>query len=192
MYSRGFGEISQRYDAPNDIQKEYNEWLMEKTGLSNHNFRKLAEALINKDFYYFIENDMNRYIDGLDIRKDFAYDTLYDDYNDINGPCNCLEMIYGLAKRMNNIIYDPDFPEDETEDCLYCMLQNLGLLIFDDQNFEKYGGIERVNYILEVFLERSYDYYGNGGLFPNQNARKDQRNVEIWYQMSEYINENFM
>ena len=132
MYIRGFGDISERYDAPNDLQMEYNNWLIEKSGLAEAGYIKLGHALIEKQFYYFIENDMNRYIDGLDLRRTFALETLYDDYSSLNKECNCLEMIYALANRINMIIYDPDNPIDRTEECFFAMLQNLGLLIFDD------------------------------------------------------------
>lgn len=189
---RGFGEISERYDAPEDLKNEYYNWLMEKTGLLDNGFSKLGHTLINKEFYYFLENDVNRAEDGIHLRRDFAIETLYDDYSSLDGPCNCLEMIYALAKRINELIYDPDMPMDNTQECVFCMLQNLGLLIFDDEHYEQYGGDPKVFYILEVFLERSYDRYGNGGLFPNENSKKDQRNVEIWYQMAEYINQHFM
>lgn len=191
MY-RGFGEISERYDAPNDLKKEYDEWLIEKTGLFNNHFIKLGQALISKKFYYFLENDMNRAIDGEEVRRDFMCETLWDDYSSLNGPCNCLELIYGLAKRINEIIYDPDNQIDTTQESIFCMLQNLGLLIFDDEHYEERGGNVAVYRILEIFLERSYDRFGNGGLFPNKNSKKDQRKVEIWYQMAEYINDHFM
>ena len=40
-------------------------------------------------------------------------------------------------------------------------------------------------------LAREYSDNGHGGLFPLKNPKKDQRKVEIWYQMTEYINENY-
>lgn len=192
MAVRGFGDISERYEAPEDLQIEYNAWLINKAGLEENHFIKLGHALIDKEFYYFIENDINRYNDGIYVRRDFACETLYDDYSSLNQPCNCLEMIYGLAKRINDIIYNPDFPIDNTKECVFCMLQNLGLLIFDDKYFEVYGGKQKVFDILEVFLDRSYDFYGNGGLFPNNKSKKDQRNMEIWYQMADYVNDKYM
>lgn len=189
---RGFGEISERYDAPDDLRTEYNSWLIEKTGLFENHFVKLGHALIEKEFYYFLENDINRAIDGEQVRNDFIHETLWDDYSALNGPCNCLEMLYGLAKRINEIIYDPDNQIDTTQESIFCMLQNLGLLKFDDYHYEQRGGNEAVFRILEIFLERSYDRFGNGGLFPNKNSKKDQRKVEIWYQMAEYVNNKFM
>ena len=52
-------------------------------------------------------------------------------------------------------------------------------------------------YILEVkaavecLLERRYLEDGDGGLFPLKCPRKDQRRVEIWYQMSAWVIENY-
>jgi hypothetical protein len=34
---------------------------------------------------------------------------------------------------------------------------------------------------------RTYDRRGHGGLFPLQRSNRDQRRVEIWYQLSEYL-----
>lgn len=170
--------------------EDYAEWLIKKAGLLDNNFVKLGHVLMKKKFYYLLANDINRYIDGLDVRNEYV-DTTNNNLA-LTSPCTCLEMIYALAKRISNILYDPDNPMDNTQECVFCMLQNLGLLIFDDENFENYGGEERIFTILDRFLSRSYDFYGNGGLFPNINTEKDQRNVEIWYQMEEYIGKNYM
>ena len=41
-------------------------------------------------------------------------------------------------------------------------------------------------------VERRYKRSGEGGLFPLKNAAKDQRKVEIWYQLSSYLLENYV
>jgi len=38
---------------------------------------------------------------------------------------------------------------------------------------------------------RRYSKTGKGGLFPLKHPKKDQTEVEIWYQMQQYVMENF-
>lgn len=63
-------------------------------------------------------------------------------------------------------------------------MQNLGFSEFhDSSNYSK----NFVKLRVAVVLERKYDEFGNGGLFPLRSPSKDQRRVEIWYQLCEYI-----
>lgn len=72
------------------------------------------------------------------------------------------------------------------------MVKNLGLYQYDDAS---YGSIldagEKVRMILNIFLNREYRYSGEGGLFPLADPDRDQRDVEIWYQMNAYLQENY-
>ena len=45
--------------------------------------------------------------------------------------------------------------------------------------------------VLNKFAKREYQADGKGGLFPLNSPDSDQRNVEIWYQMMDYIGENY-
>ena len=93
-----------------------------------------------------------------------------------------LEMLVALADRMS---YYAD------GDWFWEMIENLGLLPYNDSNFydDKYVGNYSVSRILVTFLGRKYLKNGTGGLFPLQHTRKDQRRVELWYQMCEYLEE---
>jgi hypothetical protein len=51
--------------------------------------------------------------------------------------------------------------------------------------------VKNVNQILTNLVERTYQKNGKGGLFPLKQPAKDQRRVEIWYQMAAYLNENY-
>ena len=41
--------------------------------------------------------------------------------------------------------------------------------------------------ILNIWLERRYDEDGKGNIFPLKDPIKDQKTVEIWYQMQSYL-----
>ena len=63
-------------------------------------------------------------------------------------------------------------------------MENLGFESYHDGS-----GYSR-NYVtkrMRVVMDRLYDMHGNGGLFPLRKPSKDQRKVELWYQMSEYL-----
>lgn len=190
--SNKFGDISYGYSIDEKIlEKEYIEWLSYIVGLNNDSM-KLANALYLKKFRSIIPNDINRFYDGMTLRDRFRDETLYDDYEPINKPCSILEMLIVLSERMAELIWDPDEDEDLTINCFYEILDNLGISGFNDENYERLGGDAKINHILDVFLERGYDEYGNGGLFPMDNPPCDQTKVEIWYQMSAYLMEKYM
>jgi hypothetical protein len=63
-------------------------------------------------------------------------------------------------------------------------MTNLGL--------EEYRHVARsdrrvIEDILDIFVERKYDPNGYGGLFPLRCPKHDQREIEIWYQFNEYL-----
>jgi hypothetical protein len=60
----------------------------------------------------------------------------------------------------------------------------LGLEDFNDAFLTDTDLIED---ILDQFIWRTYDYNCNGGLFPLDDPKDDQRNVEIWYQFANYL-----
>jgi hypothetical protein len=64
------------------------------------------------------------------------------------------------------------------------MLENLGLKKYNDARRIKQ---EHVVDILDTFIWRTYDVNGDGGMFPVDNPREDQRHVEIWYQFCGYL-----
>lgn len=68
-------------------------------------------------------------------------------------------------------------------------LRNLGIGRFSDPVCitRTPGPIDRA---LRKFNERKYKYNGQGGLFPLKLPDRDQREVELWYQMGAYMTEN--
>ena len=140
-------------------------------------------------FTYFVPNDDNRAGDGIYLREEFQNHTNFANLSALNGPCSMLEMLIGLSIRM-------DFQTSTsravlTEKWFWFFIRNLNLKVFysRDRELEKKKQINEI--ILKKLLERTYLPTGKGGLFPLNKAIRDQRKVEIWYQMADYIIENY-
>ena len=59
-----------------------------------------------------------------------------------------------------------------------------------DDNWDEESS-EKVDYYVDKLLGRDYFRDGFGGLFPLKHAKKDQRKVEIWYQLQNWLMENY-
>ena len=150
----------------------------------------LAEQLHNRIFEWFVPNDDNRAVDGVSLRDSFYQDTRMS-LDDLQGPCTMLEMLIGLAIRMN--FEDSPDPNYGIGVWFWRLMQNVGLDEFTDDVYtstQDAGAI--VEGIVDNIINRNYSPNGAGGLFPLQNMERhqDQRFVELWYQMSAYLIEN--
>ncbi len=67
------------------------------------------------------------------------------------------------------------------------MIKNLGLLEMTNFEFEP----DICVLILRDWLERKFDRDGCGSPFPVKHGRGDQRKVEIWLQLQQFVMENF-
>ena len=171
------------------INKLYFDWLYKLVGGSKgpcSNYYYLMRTLFSIDYYWLVPNDDNRAEDGKSLRTKFSSETgEIDDYF-LYQCCSVLEMMVGLAHRIEtDITYDPD-KSDHTGVWFYEMLDNLGLSdctddIWDDQKQEK-----TMKTIMDM-MDRNYSFNGFGGLYPLKKPKEDQRNVEIWKQMSAYF-----
>jgi hypothetical protein len=68
-------------------------------------------------------------------------------------------------------------------DWFWIFLHNLGLTEFTDDH----ANLNAINEILETFIWRMYEDDGNGGMFPMNTYREDERTVELWFQLCEYL-----
>lgn len=81
-----------------------------------------------------------------------------------------------------------DNPDDgnRTGKWFFDMLKSLGLTMMDDSRFDRLTTMD----ILIRFMRRDYEESGQGGLFTLRYPKFDMRNIEIWYQMMAYLEEN--
>ena len=149
---------------------------------------KTAETLHNIEFIYYVPNDDNRAEEGLALRERiFEEYGLNDQY--AWGPCSVLEMMIALSERMEALLSNPQL---DIPTLFWEMMSNLNLRIdtlgmHRDQN-QRNSIIEEA---ISNLINRTYNRNGFGGLFPLYNSKKDQRKIEIWYQMHAYLMENY-
>ena len=176
----------------NELQEAYFNWMYRlvctRPYIGGRTYRCLLSYLHGHDFIALMERDLNRIEDGIDLRYCFAYEKNVDK-NEVatyldDRPCSVLEMMVALAIKCEEMMNDPDVG-DQTGRWFWEMICSLGLFEFDDYAFDE---IE-VDYILNKFLHREYEWNGKGGLFTIENSKRDLRDVEIWYQMGWHLNE---
>ena len=172
------------------LEERYFRWLYSQVAnvkLKNpsRTYWSLLKLLHMKEFVWIIPNDDNRLEDGRYLRYEFVNTFELEDVDPdwMNLGCSMLEMLVGLARRL---YFEDDSPVDEW---FWRILDNLGLREFtDDSNITEH--VEDVENIIDNVIWRTYRPNGRGGLFPLKHAPEDQREVELWYQMSEYLLEN--
>lgn len=170
----------------------YLDWLKSQVeyfdSAGRHDF--LFNRLNQREYYALINRDQNRVEDGLCLRDEF--DTFssvnYPEEDQIvDGPCSFLEFLVALVRRMNFIYARVD--EDCTQDLFWELLSNIDLDSMEDEVYFDFGGDLKVDEALDTILERRYSFDGQGNIFPLKNPRHNQTNVEVWYQMNQYITE---
>lgn len=140
----------------------------------------LIKQLYTKAFVWSVPNDDNRVEDGRALRDEFSEKLQIDpDPTWMGLKCSMLEMLIGLARRL---AFEA---EGEPADWFWHMLDNLDVRISDVMYHKR--AERHVNEVLERVIERTYFSDGRGGLFPLSDPPEDQRDVELWYQMSHYL-----
>lgn len=187
--------VSNRYPSTDDeVCEEYFEWLTYVVNLGKEH-SMLARTLHNQEFVSLVKNDENRIEDGKVLRRIFEDETLFDDYRCLDKKgCSVLEMLVGLAIRMETILEDPA-EGDRTIVWFWEMLDNLKLSEYTDYAIKYSNTVdikEEIARKIANFVNRKYSRSGDGGVFPLKNAKKDQRKVELWYQLSAYLLENYI
>jgi hypothetical protein len=111
----------------------------------------------------------------------YERDIRTDSLNDL-GPASFLEVLIALSKRLAFNAGRKNAPG-----WAWILLTNLNLHKLTDP-FTK-AKTRKANDILNRCIRREYEPDGSGGFFPLAEATEDQREVEIWYQMSAYISQ---
>lgn len=171
------------------LDDAYFEWLYSQVGTvrlkhSSTTYWNLFRILYQKEFVWFVPNDDNRAEDGRSLRYEFIEEMELDPRRDrglrdwFGLPCSFLEMLIGLSRRL--AFEDGGGPAD----WFWHLIETLDLKIYADNI---HIPVEKVQDILDRVIWRTYRRDGQGGLFPLRHAREDQREVEIWYQLSAYL-----
>lgn len=142
---------------------------------------KLLKILFTKEAIWQVPNDDNRLEDGKALRLDFLDETRVKptrDWTDL--ACSVLELMVGLARKLSF----EDLAGGRPHYWFWKMIENLGLIGYSD---DRPLPLKKIDTILHRVLYREYKRTGLGGFFPLKHTKKDQRKVELWYQMSEYL-----
>lgn len=178
----------------------YFKWLCNIVG-NYEEYLFLLQKLFNKEFYWTIDMDENRAGDGLALRDRYIREEnlLGWDVEIVNGeridisglgPCSVLEMLIALAIRCEKDIMNDPKEGDRTGFWFWKMIENLGFLDYKNKCIDE--KIDRkIDEKLLYFLDRKFEKSGKNGLFPLKKWDKDQRKVEIWYQLMAWLDENY-
>ena len=176
-----------------NVEQDYFHWLCDLVHVEQEerSYWLLAKDLHRSEFYALIQRDENRMYDGLELREDYLSSIGYPDYVELLGECSVFEMMIAVARPIDFQTTDPYRGEnfDRTTYWFWQMIENLGLTEFSDDVYMELDGIDVVDNVVKTLVERQYEADGSGGLFPLRYPSGDQRDVEIWYQMSAYLNE---
>ncbi len=171
------------------MRDRYFDWLCDILGDTSEDYNQLLLMLYERIFVSIDDLDDNRITDGILLRDDYLDEVGTYQVSPFPDYCNILEMLIGVAKRLEDEL--PNRPFFEWFWVL--VLDHLGLANCDDSEFlvDSYGAVWYVEDTLLALLDREYSTDGLGGLFPLKRPKKDQRRVSIWDQMGEWIKENF-
>lgn len=178
-------------DIKDVVENEYFEWLYNYVCKNkvhdNLSYRKLFMMLHETEFIFSIPNDVNRAIDGVDLRYRFKLEIESKEGIglpvDIEGPCSVLEMMIALAIRCEETIMDDTLYGDRTAQWFWNMMSNLGIALMTDDIYDRSYVKEKI----DIFLNRQYEPNGKGGLFYIRDCQEDLRDIEIWSQLCWYL-----
>lgn len=184
------------------LKQEYFDWLCVQAGTHKRpGYIKLSRQLNQKIFRWSVLNDDNRCQDGIGLREQFiGLKELDESHLEVQhfmkAQCSVLEMLVALARRMNDLMYNLNDHDDRTPKWFMELITNLDLHRFTDHHSPgmRHSPVDEahIDEVLEVMMERTYDYYGRGGLFPlKRRPPENQTGVEIWYQLMRYLDENY-
>lgn len=143
---------------------------------------KLLKELYTKEFVWIVPHDDNRLEDGKELRIEFIREeNLQDvDIEWVGLGCSVLELMVGLSRRLS---FEAG---GEPHYWFWHLMENLGIHRYSD-DWRPRLPKQHINKILDRVIFRTYKPNGDGGLFPLKHPEKDQRKVELWYQLSAYV-----
>lgn len=161
---------------------DYFVWLCTKVDACNH--FGIMEKLHDTEFTWIergnLIRDENRADAGKNLRREFLdLKCIPNIYGDMNVPASVLEVLVALAVDADGKLAG-DGSGDGVPKYFHEMVSNLGV----------YDSPGDVNYILDRWLNREFEWNGTGSPFPIRKGCKfDQRKVELWLQACGYFSQ---
>lgn len=185
------------------LSEIYLKWLLRLINADNYkekSYIKLCSLLNKVPFKPIIKLDENRLSDVQSLLRE-TYIQSQSDWYRINvdeetiefseWPVSFLELIISLAMRIDLDFMREINEVDNTRIYFWILVRNLGFLEYDDDHWTEDAIISIVNR-LNIVQDRKYDFDGKGGLFPLENSEVDQRNVQIWNQLCQFVSQKFL
>lgn len=170
--------------------EDYLNWLLNRVNYSGHSvgdYIYLLTYLFEREFTWSIPMDENRAKDGVGLRYEYCEEYNVDEEVFGQKPCSVLEFMIALSVNWEHEITYDFRKGDRSNKWFWLMLDNLGLLDYPDYEFDG----RNVEKIVDIFLNRSYQKNGEGGMFPLKTGKMDQTRCEIWMQLQNYLIENW-
>lgn len=180
-------EITAGYTLSDDQVKDaYFLWLTDL--VRRDGFYILLKQLYETNFTWFVPNDENRALDTETLKDEFVEEQGlgFYEYTVISDRYSVLEVLIGISDR----IFDNMEEYKTMKDWFWELIYNLGLDVYTDYKWDTNHKYE-VESIINRMMDRHYTPDGFGGLFPLTDTDVDQRKIEIWYQMNEYLREKY-
>jgi hypothetical protein len=166
------------------LDDRYLTWLYSQVGdvkvrNKSRTYWDLLRQLYLKEFIWLIPNDDNRVQDGIALRYEWIEECdISPDQDWLEDGCSFLEMMIGLSRRL---AFEA---EGQPSTWFWHLIGNLELQHCTDRPLYDQSEVDER---LDDVIWRTYEPDGRGGLFPMRNSKHDQRDVELWYQMNEYL-----
>lgn len=179
-----------------EIDELYFNWLVDQVAFVNTRrgrrarYQSLFQQMHETIFVALVSHDENRIADAKTMRADFLSEHKKE-RGDLSwmrrSPCSMLEIFIILSQQLSFLM------DSDAKDWFWHLIYELDLEKYDDRAYDDSPEEteDAVSMILDRVVWRSYDPSGKGGLFPLQHPERDQRDVELWYQLNAYLLENF-
>lgn len=169
-------------------EREYRDWLIHRFNIVE-DYTYLLRELFNIEFYSLVAYDEDRGKDGLELRNEWADLVGYSGSLDF-GAANVLEVIIGVAKRIEFHLFGTQYYDDWDEVRIFWeLIDNLGLINMHG-DLSRYS-FDEIRDIVTLFLNRKYKRHKKCNIFDIEDDSKNLNKLNIWTQMGLYIRERW-
>ena len=161
----------------------YMEWILDLFDGYEHTC--LFRQLMTIDFRWYVQLDANLIPCVRRFREKMGRD-----YDGPRGTPTVLEILAALAVECEDKIMHNDEFGNRTCQWFWMMLFNLGVNIYDDAHYtDKIA--EEIDEKVNLFLDRCYNYHGDGSIFTCNNPYYDMRSAPLWEQLNWELGEEY-
>lgn len=162
---------------------EYFQWLKEQADFIEFgdDYDRLLSKLYAMDYTPVLRMDQNRLADAMTMRERICatYGFKRPAYS-----CSFLEFLVALSFRMHYICDAPN--EYRVKEFFWRLLYNLQINEFSNHIWNEECE-RRVEDAVNRVNTHTFEADGAGGLFPMAAPKQNQRNLEVWYQLNQYL-----